>query len=161
MIKEAKIFFGGTEHYDLKITEDDAITLDATKDGVTTEYDVTGGGGGGIERKPLYTNPDTSQQMSGDTLFEEAEIEGYQYLCFTVTDTSGSYEVEEWCEIAPLKTHGGQFIVSMIISGTLYGRKIYRSSGNVKASTAVYELGKTTENRDACIIKTVEAVKGV
>lgn len=115
--------------------------------------------GSGIEKKLLYTNPDTSQEMTGVTLFNESEIEGYDYLCFTVTDTSNSYEVKEWCEIEPLKAHGGQFIISMPISGGLYGRKVYRSSGAVKPSTAVYELGKTTENRSLCIIKTVEAIK--
>lgn len=161
MTKEAIIFFGNDEHYDLKVAGD-AITLDVDKDGTHTSYDVTGGGGGGIESKTLYTNPDISQRMSGDTiLFAESEIEGYEFLVFTITTTSGDFEVREWCEIAPLKSHSGQFIVSIPIGSTLYGRKVYRTSGNVKPSVGVYELGKTTENRDACIIKTVECVKGV
>lgn len=157
-MKTAGIRFSMTEYYEIGV-EDSNITLTSEIDGVTTEYDVTGGGG--IERKRLYTNPDTTIEMSTDNLFAESEIEGYDYLAFIVTDTTGSYEVEEWCEIAPLKAHGGQFIISMPISGTLYGRKIYRSSGNVKPSAGVYEIGKTTENRNACIVKSVDCVKVV
>lgn len=133
--------------------------ITATVDGVETEYSL--GGGGGVEKKLLYTNPDPTSQMTTDTMFMESEIEGYQYLCFTVTDTTDSFEVEEWCEIEPLKARGGQFIVSLPTNGTLYGRKVYRSNGAVKPSAGVYEIGKTTENRNACIIKTVECVKGV
>ena len=160
MKKAGGIRFSFDEYYGI-VVEDENITLTAEKDGTTTEYDVTGGGGGKIEKKRLYTNPDTTVEMSTDGMFDESEIEGYQYLLFTVTDTAGSYTVEEWCEIAPLKTHGGQFVVSMPIGGVLYVRKIYRSSGAVKPSTGVYEIGKTTENRAACIIKSVDAVKGV
>ena len=159
-MKTAGIRFSMTEYYEIGV-EDSSITLTGEIDGITTEYDVTGGSSGDIERKRLYTNTNTTVEMSTDTLFNESEIEGYHYLAFVVTDTSGSYEVEEWCEIEPLKTHGGQFIVSMPISGTLYGRKIYRSSGAVKPSAGVYELGKTTENRNACIIKSVDCVKVV
>ena len=158
-MKTAGIRFSMTEYYEVGV-ENNNITLTSEIDGVTTEYDVTGGGGG-IERKRLYTNPDTTIEMTGDTLFAESEIEGYDYLAFIVTDTSESYEVEEWCKIEPLKTHGGQFIISMPISGTLYGRKIYRTSGNVKPSAGVYELGKTVENRNACIVKSVDCVKVV
>lgn len=152
--------FNKTTYTLVEIDEEKNITLTADIDGEVTEYDVTGGGGK-IERKLLYTNPNTGIEMSTDSMFEESEIEGYEYLIFTVTDTSGSYEVEEWCEIAPLKNHGGQFIVSMPISGELYGRKVYRSSGAVKPSAGVYKIGATTENRNACIIKTVECVKGI
>lgn len=135
----------------------DNSTIKAEIDGEEKDYTL----GGGVERKLLYTNPDTTSQMTDVTMFQESEIEGYQYLCFTVTDTSGSFEVEEWCEIEPLKNHSGQFIISMPIGSKLYGRKVYRSNGAVKPSVGVYEIGKTTENRDACIIKTIECVKGV
>ena len=111
------------------------------------------------KRKLLFENPDTSQEMSGITLFNESELEGYDYISFIVTSTSGDYEVEELCEIAPLKAHSGQFVVSMPITDALYCRKIYRSAGAVKVSTAVYDLGKTTGNKAYCIIKKVEAVK--
>ena len=97
--------------------------------------------------------------MPSTDLFNESEIEGYDYLAFTLTTTSGDWEVEEWCEIAPLKIHSGQFIVSMPEGANPYGRKIYRSSGIVKASTNVYKLGATTENRALCIVKSVDAVK--
>ena len=117
------------------------------------------GGGGGIERKRLYDNPDTTQEQGGVNLFEETEIEEYDYLAFTITNTANSWEVEEWCEIAPLKTHSGQFIVSMPVEGVLYGRKIYRSSGIVKTSINVYKLGATTEDRSCCIVKSVDAIK--
>lgn len=113
----------------------------------------------GSKRKLLFENPDISQEMSGITLFEETELEGYDYISFIVTSTSGGYEVEELCEIEPLKAHGGQFVVSMPISNALYCRKIYRSSGAVKVSTAVYDLGKTTGDKAYCIIKKAEAVK--
>lgn len=145
---------------DANLENFDNSTLKAVVDGEEKEYTL-GEGGSGVERKRLYTNPDTTIEQSTDAMFQESEIEGYQYLAFIVTDTTGSYEVEEWCEIAPLKTHGGQFIISMIVSGELYGRKIYRSSGAVKPSTGVYKLGATTENRNVCIIKSVDAVKGV
>lgn len=113
----------------------------------------------GSKRKLLFENPDISQEMSGITLFEERELEGYDYISFIVTSTTGDYEVEELCEIVPLKAHGGQFVVSMPVSNALYCRKIYRSSGAVKVSAAVYDLGKTTGNKAYCIIKKVEAVK--
>ena len=130
----------------IRFSQDSYVTVDAA-------------GGGGIERKLLFTNPDITQEMTNTSLFEEAEIEGYDYLAFTVTNTSGSWEVEEWCEIEPLKSNSGQFIISMPVNGNPYGRKIYRTSGTVKASTNVYKLGATTEDRSACIVKKVEAVK--
>lgn len=111
------------------------------------------------KRKLLFENPDTSQEMTGITLFEESELDGYDYISFVVTSTSGNYEVEELCEIEPLKAHGGQFVVSMPTSDHLYCRKIYRSAGAVKVSTAVYDLGKTTGDKAYCIIKKAEAVK--
>lgn len=117
-----------------------------------------------VERKRLFTNPDISIEMVDEVLFAESEIEGYQYLAFVLTTTSGDYEVEEWCEIEPLKNHGGKFVVSMPGTGgvgDIFCRKIYRSSGEVKPSVKVYELGKTTENREYCIIKSVDAIKGV
>ena len=102
-----------------------------TKAGIRFSRDsyvlVDAEGGTGVERKELYVNPDISIEMTGDTLFQESEIGGYDFLAFTVTDTSGSFEVEEWCEIAPLKSHGGQFVISMPTSGALYCRKVYRS----------------------------------
>ena len=94
-------------------------------------------------------------------MFQESELEGYQYLCFTVTDIFGSYEVEEWCEIAPLKAQGGQFVISYLSSGTLWYRKVYRSSGAIKPSVGVFEVGTTREDRYMCIIKSVDAVRGV
>lgn len=162
MIKNAGIRFNKETYIEIGADLEDMSksTIKTVVDGTETNYNLEGGGGR-IEKKSLYVNPHPSVEMSTDTMFDESEIEGYQYLLFVVTDTSGSFEVEEWCEIAPLKTHGGQFIVSMPISGTLYGRKVYRSSGAVKPSAGVYEIGKTTENRNACIIKSVDAVKGV
>lgn len=158
MTKEAGIRFKMDEYY--KIRVDDDITLTSEINGVTTEYDVTGGGSK-IERKRLYTNPDTTIQMTGDSLFLESEIEGYEYLSFIITDITGSYEVEELCEIEPLKNHGGQFVISMPVTNNLYCRKIYRSSGSVKPSTSVFDLGKTTGDKNYCIIKTVDCLKGV
>ena len=111
------------------------------------------------KRKLLFENPDITQEMAGISLFEESELEGYDYISFIITSTSGDYEVEEVCEIEPLKAHGGQFVVSMPAGGALYCRKIYRSSGSVKVSTAVYDLGKTTGDKAYCIIKKAEAVK--
>ena len=120
---------------------------------------VDAAGGGGIERKRIYNNPDTTQQMTTDTLFPESEILDYDYLAFTVTNTDGSIEVEEWCEIAPLHDAGGQFVVSNPVSDGLYVRKIYRSGGNVKPSTSVFNIGTTTQDKNQCIIKSVDAVK--
>ena len=130
----------------IRFSKDSYVTVDAS-------------GGGGIERKLLWENPDPSQEMDGSTMFEESELEGYTYIAFTVATTGGNVITEEWCEIEPLKAAGGQFIVSQPHNGKLYGRKIYRSSGAVKASTAVYELGKTIEDRSTCIVTKVEAVK--
>lgn len=113
----------------------------------------------GSKRKLLFENPDTSQEMTGITLFEESELDGFDYISFIVTSTSGDYEVEELCEIEPLKTRSGQFVVSMPTSDHLYCRKIYRSAGAVKVSTSVYDLGKTTGDKAYCIIKKAEAVK--
>lgn len=134
-----------------------------TKAGIRFSRDsyvlVDAEGGASIERKELYVNPDTSIEMTGDTLFMESEIEGYDFLAFVVTDTTGSFEVEEWCEIEPLKAHDGQFVISMPNSGPLYCRKVYRSAGAVKPSVAVYDIGKTTGDKNFCIIKSVDAVK--
>ncbi len=114
---------------------------------------------GEIERKRLYDNPDTTQQMTTDTLFAESEILDYDFLAFMVTNTEGSIEVEEWCEIAPLHDVGGQFVISNPVSGALYVRKVYKTGGNVKPSTGVYNIGTTTEDRNQCIIKSVDAIK--
>lgn len=145
------------DHYAFIDLDPAVRTLTETVGDDTTVYELKGG----IERKRLYTNPNTSVEMVEETLFAESEIEGYQFLAFVLTSVTGEYEVEEWCEIGPLKSHGGQFIVSMPISGGLFGRKVYRTAGNVKPSVKVYELGKTTENREVCIIKSVDAIKGV
>lgn len=120
---------------------------------------VDAAGGGGIERKRIYNNPDTTQQMTADTLFPESVILDYDYLAFTVTNTDGSIEVEEWCEIEPLHDAQGQFVVSNPVSDGLYVRKIYRSGGNVKPSTSVFNIGTTTQDKNQCIIKSVDAVK--
>lgn len=159
MTKEGGIRFSGDEYYKILVDEEGSISLTADVDGEETVYDVTGGAK--PERKLLYTNPDTTVQMTTDALFQESEILGYEYLIFTVTSTGGDYEVEEWCEIEPLKAHNGQFVISMPTSNALWARKVYRSSGAVKPSASVYDQGKTTENRDYCIIKKVECVKGV
>lgn len=145
-----------SEYYSVNI-DGENITMETEINGVKKDYDVTGGPQ--IERKNLYVNPNPTAQQTTDTLFMETEIEGFDYLAFMVTNITNDYEVEEWCEIEPLKAHGGQFVISMPISGGLYARKIYRSAGSVKPSASVYELGKTTENRDLCIIKSVDAVK--
>lgn len=121
---------------------------------------VDAAGGGGIERKRIYNNPDTTQQMTTDTLFSESEILDYDFLAFKVTNTEGSIEVEEWCEIEPLHHAGGQFVISNpVVGGGLYVRKIYRSSGNVKPSASVFDIGTTTQDKNQCIIKSVDAVK--
>lgn len=157
MERKAGIRFSQTDYVALDM---ESMTLTEVKDGESKDYSI-GEGGGGIEIKSLYINPDTTIEMPTDAMFNESEIEGYQYLRFIVTNTSGSYEVEEWCEIEPLKNHGGQFVVSMPMSGDLYVRKIYRSSGAVRPSAGVFKIGATTENRNACIIKSVDCVKGV
>ena len=155
MERKAGIRFSQTDYVALDM---EAMTLTEVKNGTTTEYEI---GGSTIEKKLLYTNPDTSIEMTGDTLFSESEILDYQYLIFTVTDTSNSFEVEEWCEIAPLHYHNGQFAVSLPANNELWVRKIYRSSGAVKPSAGVYAVGKTTQDKSACIIKKVECVRGV
>lgn len=141
-------------HYVEVNLDPSARTVTEEVDGVKTVYEI-----GKSEKKLLYTNPDISVVMTGDQLFLESEIEGYKYLSFTVTDTSNSFEVEELCEIAPLKSHSGQFVVSQPLDGELWYRKVYRSSGKVLPSTKVYKVGATTENKNACIIKNVYAVK--
>ena len=158
MKRQGAIRFSKNEYYEIN-ADDGNITLKTIIDDTETEYDVTGGTP--PERKLLYTNPDTSAQMEAVTLFQESEILGYEYLVFTVTNTAGDYAVEEWCEIEPLRTHAGQFVISMPASSALYARKIYRSSGAVKNSVSVYNLGTTNENRDYCIVAKVECVKGV
>lgn len=152
--KKAGIRF--TQEDYIEVNMDDMKITEVTPEG-STEYSI----GSGLDIKTLYTNPDTSVQMTTDALFQEADILGYEYLIFTVTDTANSYEVKEWCEIEPLRTHNGQFAISMSVDGDLWCRKVYRSSGAVKPSAGVYPIGKTTENRNACIIKSVECVKGV
>ena len=123
--------------------------------GVETTYDIGGGSG----RKLLNTIPDPTAQMSTDAMFNVSELEGYTFIEFIVTNTAGAYEVKELCGIAPLKAHSGQFVISYPISNELWVRKIYRSSGAVKPSIGVYEIGKTTEDRNQCIIKEAYAVK--
>lgn len=152
--KQAGVRFSLDEYYLLDI--ENMKVVKETSEG-ETEYTI----GTGLEYKTLYTNPDISVQMSTDTLFNEADIIGYDYLIFTVTDTTNSFEVKEWCEIEPLKAHNGQFVISLPFGDGLWCRKIYRSVGAVKPSAGVYDIGKTTENRNACIIKSVECVKGV
>ena len=153
---KAGVRFSQKEYFEIGY-DGENITLSSDINGTKTDYDISGGGG--IERKRLYTNPDTAQEMSGASLFDEAEIEGYDYLAFIITTTGNAWTVEEWCEIEPLKERGGQFIISMPHEAGLYGRKIYRSSGVVKASNNVYKLGATTEDRSVCIVKSVDAVK--
>ena len=137
----------------IEINMDDKSLIEVTSDG-TTEYSI-----GGSAKKLLYTNPNTTAEMSTGTMFNESELEGYAYIEFVVTNTSGEYEVKELCEIAPLKAHSGQFVISYPVSGGLYARKIYRSNGAVKPSANVYDFGKTTEDRTQCIVKEAYAVK--
>lgn len=146
-------------YYEVHANEADfsSSVIKAVENGVESEYSL----GSGVERKSLYTNPDISVEMTTDTLFNESEILDYQYLVFTVTDTINSFEVEEWCEIAPLKEHSGQFAISIPVDNELWVRKVYRSGGAVKPSASVYALGKTTQDKTKCIIKSVDAVKGV
>ena len=122
-------------------------------------YVLVDASGGTIERKRLWDNPNPNVEMTDVDMFNESELEGYDYIAFTITSTNSDYDVEEWCEIAPLKAHGGQFVISYPITNTLYCRKIYRSSGVVRPSTWVYDIGKTTGDKNYCIIKSVDAVK--
>lgn len=149
---KAGIRFTPTHYVEVNL-DPNIRTVTEEVDGVKTTYTLGG------EKKLLYTNPDITTEMTGDQLFLESEIEGYKYLSFTVTDTSNSFEVEELCEIAPLKALAGQFVISQPLDGELWYRKVYRSTGKVLPSTKVYKVGATTENRNACIIKTVYAVK--
>ena len=129
--------------------------VEMEKNGVKTTYNL---GGATPERKRLYTNPNTSLEQGSVTLFNTTEDEGYTYLIFTVTNTSGDYDVEEWCELQPLKEHAGQFVVSYPIHNKLLCRKIYRTQGTVKTSGKVYNLGTTEEDNTACIVKYVDAI---
>ena len=139
----------------IEVNMDDSKLTEITPEG-TTEYSISGGSG---NRKLLYTNPNPSAQMSTDTMFMESELEGYTFIEFVVTNTTNEYEVKELCEIAPLKAHSGQFVISLPTSNSLWVRKIYRSSGAVKPSAGVYDIGKTTEDRNQCIVKEAYAVK--
>ena len=116
-------------------------------------------GGGEVERKRIYTNPDPTVEMTGDALFNVPDTDGYNYLSFIVTSTDGATEIEEICELAPLKQLSGQFIISMPGADALYGRKVYRTAGVVKPSVSVYNLGQTTGDRNYCIIKSIDALK--
>lgn len=149
-MNNACIRFSPKKYVELELGEELKITT--VIDGVKEEYN-------GINRKNIWENPDITQQMASETLCAEDDIIEYDYLCFVVTDTSNSLEVEQWVEIAPMKETYGQFILSFNTDNKLYGRKVYRTAGNIKNSTAVYELGATTQNKDVCIIKSVDVVK--
>ena len=157
-IKYAGIRFNPDTYVEIGADLDDFSNSTVTSDidGVVTKYSL---GGGTPERKRLYTNPDTSIQQGSVTLFNTSEDEGYKYLIFTITNTAGDYDVEEWCELEPLKAHAGQFVVSYPINNKLLCRKIYRTQGTVKTSVNVYNLGTTEEDRNGCIVKYVDAVK--
>ena len=133
----------------------DAMKIIETNGGGTTEYSI---GGTSIEKKLLYTNPDTTVEMSTDTMFTQEDIDGYDFIEFIVTDTSGTHTVKELCEIAPL-SFVGQFVISLPGDNALWVRKIYRSGGNVKPSAKVNKIGEITEDRTKCIVKEAYAIK--
>ena len=149
---KAGIRFTPTHYVEIDV-DPEVRTVTEELNGETTVYELGG------ERKLLYTNPDPTIEMQAEELFLESEILDYKYLCFVVTDTTNTWEVEELCEIAPLKSHSGQFVISIPYNGDLYYRKVYRSAGKVLPSAKVYKVGATTEDRNACIIKYVYAVK--
>ena len=155
--KKAGIRFNPKAYVEINANLDDfsTSTVEAEIDGKKTSYTL---GGATPERKRLYTNPDTSAKQGSITLFNTSEDEGYTYLIFTVTNTAGDYDVEEWCEIQPLREHAGQFVISYPINNKLLCRKIYRTQGTVKTSAKVYNLGTTEEDDTACIVKYVEAI---
>ena len=158
IIRTAGIRFD-QEHYvqiNANLTEFADSIIESEINGTKAIYNL---GGGTPERKRLYTNPDTSVQQGTITLFNTSEDEGYKYLIFTITNTAGDYDVEEWCELEPLRTHAGQFVISYPIHNKLLCRKIYRTQGTVKTSSNVYNLGTTEEDRSGCIVKYVDAVK--
>lgn len=150
-MKQAGIYFNNKDYIEINM---ETKTLTEIANGETIEYRINNGG-----RKLLYENPDTTIQMTSVVMFNESELEGYDYIEFTVTDTSGAFEVKELCEIAPLKEHSGQFVISFPNNNNLFVRKIYRTNGTVKPSTSVYELGKTTEDKTQCIVKCAYAVR--
>ena len=156
-IKYAGIRFNPETYVEIGANLNDFSNSTVTSDinGVVTEYTLSGTT---PERKRLYTNPDTSMQQGSITLFNTTEDEGYSYLIFTVTNTAGDYDVEEWCELQPLREHSGQFVISYPINNKLLCRKIYRTQGTVKTSAKVYNLGTTEEDNSACIVKYVEAI---
>ena len=73
----------------IRFTQDDYITLDMdamtlteVKDGESTEYSI----GRGVEKKLLYTNPDTTIEMTGADMFAESDLEGYDYIKIEVKE---------------------------------------------------------------------------
>ena len=95
MTKEALIFFGKDEHYDLKIGADDTITLAVDKDGSHTEYDVTGGGAGASGSFTLETAGFPVTMTKGETYQIQFTLSDGATMEFVSSAPSSKISIDE------------------------------------------------------------------
>ena len=155
MKDKAGIRFKPNKYAELELG-DENIILKTEIDGVEETYDVKGGGDGEL----LFHNARPDREMLSVTIKSLEEILTFSYLKVVLTDTTGSFETTQWIETNIFEVaEQGEALISMKHNGNLYSRKLYRTSGLVKTSTAVYVNGGSDQDKTCCIIKDVYGIK--
>ena len=155
MKDKAGIRFNSDKYAELELDEN--IILKTVIDGVEETYNVKGGGGDG---DLLFHNARTDREMFSVTIKSLEEILQYSYLKVILTDTTGSFETTQWLETNIFEVaEQGEALISMKHNGNLYSRKLYRTNGLIKTSTAVYVNGGADQDKTCCIIKDVYGIK--
>ena len=154
MKDKAGIRFNPNKYAELELEEN--ITLKTIIDGVEETYNVKGSGDGEL----LFHNARPDREMISITIKSLEEIMAYRYLKIILTDTRGSFETTQWIETNIFNVaEQGEALISMKNNGNLYSRKLYRTNGLIKTSTAVYVNGGSDQDKTCCIIKDVYGIK--
>ena len=154
MKDKAGIRFNPNKYAELELEEN--IILKTIIDGVEETYNVKGGG----DEYLLFHNARPDREMIAVTIKSLEEVMQYRYLKVIITDTTGSFETAQWIETNIFNEESqGEAVISMKHGGNLYSRKLYRTSGLVKVSTAVYVNGGSDQDKTCCIIKDVYGIK--
>lgn len=153
MKDKAGIRFNPNKYAELELEEN--IILKTIIDGVVETYNVKGGGDGDL----LFHNPRPDREMLSVTIKSLEEVLTYSYLKVVLTDTAGSFETTQWIETNIFQEESqGEALISMKHNGSLYSRRLYRTNGLVKISTAVYINGGTDQDKTCCIVKDVYGI---
>lgn len=155
MEKRAGIRFEPEKFIAVTIDDENNITLTSEIDGVTTEYDVTGGGGG-YEEVLLWENPNPGSGFDSDLIIcEDLTFDFYKIVYRTINNESvyvsfiiSKDDLEENSTLIGSKNEGGDY----------FGRAIVVEEGKIIAKGLCSQIGADNTKKFRCLPNKVYGV---